>query len=341
MSDLMVEAKEELRRENAEKAAKKAAPFVIGALVLAIAGAGGYQFWQKSQSEATSNASVAYYEAMKKMQSGDTAGGIAALEAISKTAPHGMASLAALQYASALQAEGQNDRALAAFDEAAKKTRDGDLADIARMRAAYIAAGLETQEKFLARLDYIIGRKGPFSLLARELKAANLWTHGNGSAAKSEYQLLQLDPNSPKGLRIRASQAISVIEAGAVAGLTAGNTAAPSSDPNVEIGADGKRIIRLPPGVKLPPGYQVPPNTRFIETPLPAGADVAANSASMNKEIEAERRRAMAEQEALTKSQQKQVDAIANSSKATPVASETAPSPSELPTEPTKQESQN
>ncbi|MEK7661125.1 MAG: hypothetical protein AAB680_03695 [Pseudomonadota bacterium] len=59
MSDLMVEAKEELRRENAEKAAKKAAPFVIGALIMAIAGAGGYQFWQKTQAEAPSNASVA------------------------------------------------------------------------------------------------------------------------------------------------------------------------------------------------------------------------------------------------------------------------------------------
>ena len=336
MSDLMVEAKEELRRENAEKAAKKAAPFVIGALILAIAGAGGYQFWQKNQAEATSNASVAYYEAMKKMQTGDVAGGIAALKEISGTAPNGMASLAALQYASALQSEGQTQNALAAFDEAAKKTRDADLADIARMRAAYIASSVETQEKLIARLDFIIGRKGPFALLARELKAANAMAHGNATAAKSEYQLLQLDPNAPKGLRIRASQAIAVIEAGAVGGAPA---AAAPNDPNVEIGADGKRIIRLPPGVKLPPNFQVPPNTRFIETPLPAGAAAPTNSADMAREIEAERRRAMAEQEALTKSQQKQVDAIANTSKAPVPAPE--PKAPETPTEPTKQEGVN
>jgi hypothetical protein len=281
---------------------------------------------------------------MKKMQTGDTAGGIAALQEISKTAPNGMASLAALQYASALQSEGQTANALAAFDAAAKKTRDGDLADIARMRAAYIASSVETQEKLIGRLDFIIGRKGPFALLARELKAANSMAHGNPTAAKSEYQLLQLDPNAPKGLRIRASQAIAVIEAGAIGGAPANAAVAEAApnDPNVEIGSDGKRIIRLPPGVKLPPNYPIPPNTRFIETPLPAGSAAPANSADMAREIEAERRRAMAEQQALTKSQQKQVDAIAKAQVPAPVPlpAPVLPAP-ETPNNPTKQEGVN
>lgn len=349
MSDLLQEAEDELRRENVQNTAKKAMPYVIAAVVLALAIGGGIQYWRSEQVKATATASNSYYDAMKKLQQGDIDGGVAALEAITKTAPAGFRALASIQRAAVLQERGDNTGALAAFDAAAKVIKDKDISDLALLRAAYIAAETETPEKLSARLDIIIKHGGAFSHLARELKAASAWAKGDASAAKAEYELLQIDPNSPQGVKARAGQALAVIKSGASAstdlmpmaqqGGADGQQGAPAGA-NEEIGPDGKRIVRLPPGMKLPPNFKAPPNVTFIETPLPAGAQApqagAPNREEMLNDIERERQKAMREQEAVTKAQQKQVDEI-NKAQSAPVAPANAPTAAPVP-EPTKTE---
>jgi hypothetical protein len=305
VSDLFREAEEELRKETAESVAKRAAPFFIGAVVLALAAGGGWQFYQSQQAKKTEEASTAYDAAMAKLQSGDLAGGEAALAAITKTAPAGFAAQATLQRAAVLQEQGKAAEARAVFEEAAKSIKDKDLADLARLRAAYIAADSETREQLTARLTPIIDRKGAFAPLAKELVAARAWEAGDTAAARAAYSLLQLDLNAPEGVRQRAGQAIAVIDAGAKKSETPmviapqpgeGGPGAQSGQPTPEqIAAmraqmqaqqqaaaqqqqqaqgtpNAPRIVRLPPGVKLPPGYKLPPNVRVIETPLPPGA---------------------------------------------------------------------
>ncbi len=93
---------------------------------------------------------------------------------------------------------------------------------------------------------------------------------------------------------------------------------APAVPKGVEIGPDGKRIVRLPPGVKLPPGTKIPPDVRVIETPLPPGqaakmqAQQNAAKADLQKQIEEQRKKAMEQEKAVTKAQQDKVDEIAN-----------------------------
>ncbi len=330
MSDLLQEAEEELRRETVESRAKKAMPYMIGFAVLALALGGGFQFWRASQAKATEAAAIAYYDAMKLLQTGNIDGGVAALGKVAETAPKGYATLARIQAAAVLQEKGDNAGALKGFDEAAQKSGDKDLGDLARIRAAYIAADSEAIDKLNARLDAIIKNKGSFAVLARELKAAAQWKAGDIKSAKAEYQLLQIDPLAPEGVRARAGQALAVINSGAAASAdlmplgqnpNAQQQQAPQqAGPPQEIGPDGKRIVRLPPGVKLPPGTKIPDDVRIIETPLPAGAKapqaVQDNPQARNEmlnEIERERQKAMREQEAITRAQQKQVDAITKS----------------------------
>lgn len=339
MSDLLREAEDELRRETIEGTAKKVAPYFIGAIVLALIGGMGLQYWRGHQAKVLENASVSYYAAMDKLQAGDLDGGVKSLGELSLKAPIGFKTLAAIQKAAVLQEQGKTAEALKAFDEAAKIAKDADMRDMAKLRAAYIASNTETKEQMNKRLDEIINSKGSFALLARELKAAHASAAGDYKAAKSEYQLLQLDPNAPEGLRARASQAIAVIDAAAqpAADLLElptenGQAGAPPSQENnqqvaaatpkgVEIGPDGKRIVRLPPGVKLPPGFKVPADVTIIETPISAGEKAKIDAvqkqqsdkakAELQKQIEAERLKAMKEQEEITKQQQKQVDEIA------------------------------
>lgn len=346
MSDLLQEAEEELRRETVESRAKKALPYMIGFAIIALALGGGFQFWRANQEKATETAAVAYYDAMKLLQTGNVDGGYDALKKVAETAPKGYAALALIQAAAVLQEKGDNAGALKGFDEAAAKSNDKDLGDLARIRAAYIAADTEDAAKLKSRLDTIINNKGGFAVLARELKAAMQWKSGDAKAAKAEYQLLQIDPLAPEGVRARAGQALAVINSGATAAAdlmplgpnpNAQQQTAPQQQagPPQEIGPDGKRIVRLPPGVKLPPGTKVPDDVRIIETPLPAGAKAPQTAPNANpqarndmlNEIERERQKAMREQEAVTKAQQKQVEAITKAQSAPPKSETPAPTP--------------
>ncbi|GBF57338.1 hypothetical protein PbB2_01003 [Candidatus Phycosocius bacilliformis] len=352
VSDLIREAEDELRKETAETLARKAAPFLIGAIVLGLAGATAWQFWQNHQAEAADKAGVAYEAAMNKLQSGDLAGGATSLAELAKTAPAGYAAQALLQYAAVLQEQDKTAEARAAFEDAAKKISDPDLADLARLRAAYIAADSETKAQMDARLKPVIDRKGAFSVLARELAAAVAWKSGDLSGARATYALLQLDPNAPQGVRARAGQALAVIDAGATAakepmvmpqeagqgGLTPEQMAQMQAAQAQANGAnegtpENPRIVRLPPGVKLPPGTKLPPNVRVIETPLPSGQAAGGGvSPEVLAQIERERQASMARQKAITESQQRQIDAIEKGRTAAPAPAEPAPaSPAEAP----------
>lgn len=340
-SDLLREAEDEIRRETVEGTAKKLAPFFIGAIILALIGGGAYQYWQGYQEKRLNETSVNYYAAMDKLRNGDFEGGAKDLEELAKNAPNGFATLATIQRGAVLQEKGDNPNALKAFDDAAKLAANADMKNLARLRAAYIASSLETKEKLDARLTDIINSKTAFVGLARELKAAVAWNNGDAKSAKAEYELLQLDPNVPEGLRARAGQAIAVIDANAELAIDnlqvsgAQNGGAPTSEEEklaqaaaaqkaaeaakaqgVEIGPDGKRIVRLPPGQKLPPGFKVPPDVRIVETPaspemlakMKAAQQKAQND--FEKQIDAERQKAMKQQEEVTKAQQKKVEEI-------------------------------
>lgn len=343
MSDLFREAEDELRKETAENALKRAAPFVIGAIALSLAAGAGYQFYQSQTAKKTEAAGVAYDAAMAKLQSGDLAGGEAALAAVAKSAPAGYAAQASLQRGAVLQEQGKAAEARVVFEEAAKTIKDVDLADLARLRAAYIAADSETREQLTARLTPIIDRKGAFAPLAKELVAARAWEAGDAAAARSAYSVLQLDLNAPEGVRARAGQAIAVIDAAATKSKTPMEIAAqpgqggqPTPEQIAQMRAqqaqmqaqqgqaqsqegtpDNPRIVRLPPGVKLPPGFKVPPNVRVIETPLPPGSSPASAGGAQQgvpsdvmAEIERERQASMARQKATTEAQQRQINEI-------------------------------
>ncbi|MEN9855735.1 MAG: hypothetical protein RLZZ157_861 [Pseudomonadota bacterium] len=362
MSDLLREAEDEMRKETAENAVKRAAPFVIGAVLLSLAGGAGWQFYQAQLVERGEKASVAYDKAMAKLQSGDLDGGAKALAELAKTAPQGFAAQAKLQQGAVLQEQGKAAEARVIFEEAAKSIKDPDLADLAALRAAYIAADSETREQLGKRLAPIIDKKGAFSALARELVAARAWEAGDVKAARAAYGVLQLDLNAPEGVRARAGQAIAVIDAAAeksktpmtiqqqggpeqnqgqpspeqLAQVQAQMQAAPAASATSGEGTpQSPRIVRLPPGVKLPPGTKLPPNVRVIETPLPKGAkppqgaqgQVQQVSGQVMDEIERERQASMARQKAVTEAQQKQIQEIERARLAAEKAAKAVPVP--------------
>lgn len=312
VTDLFREAEDELRKDTVESLVRRLAPWVIGAGVLALAGGIGWQLWQRYQAQKAVEAAEQYDAAMLMLQGGDLAGGAAKLGEIVKGGAPGYAAIAAMTQGGALQEKGDAAGARAAFENAARTIRDPDIRDLALLRAAYIASETETRAQLAARLKPVIDRGGPFSLLARELLAASAWHEGDTAAAKDEYELLRLDPRSPEGLRNRAAQAISVIDAAATPSAVAiplpGEQGGATPEQAGTTPQGQPRIIRLPPGQRLPPGYVPPPGVQVIETPLPAGAAPPAGagqvSSDMLGEIEAARRVGTERQRTVTEAQQ-------------------------------------
>jgi hypothetical protein len=231
VTDLFREAEDELRRETVESVAKRSVPFVIGAVVLALVAGGGFTAWQHFDQKALAEGNAALAAATAKLNANDLDGGIADLEPLTKSGPRKVRDHALLLRASAISVKGDPAAALAAFDTAVSSIANRDLADMARLRAAYIAADTETREQVAARLKPLVDGEGPLAPLARELNAAMAWAAGDSAAARAEYDLMQLDPNVPEGLRQRAGQAVAVIDAGATASTDLMRIAPPPGAP--------------------------------------------------------------------------------------------------------------
>lgn len=328
MSDLFREAEDEIRRETVETVAKRSVPYVIAIAVLALAIGGGFTAWQHFEKQGLEQGNAALAAATEKLNANDLDGGIAALEALTKSGPRKVRDHAILLRASAISVKGDAVAALVAFDEAVKSIGNRDLADIARLRAAYIAADTETREQVSARLKPLIDGKGPMAPLAQELSAAMAWAAGDSAAARSEYELLQLDPNAPEGLRERAGQAIAVIDSGA----TPSDQLMPIGPPQ---GQGGQQVA---PSQAGQPQQGQPGQGQPQQGPAPkANQAGGVVSDDFLKELERERAAEEARQRETTRQQQREVDAevarrVNEARKAEPATS-AAPTPA-APAEP-------
>jgi hypothetical protein len=102
VTDLFREAEDELRRETVESFAKKSAPWLIGAVLLAIAGGGGYAAWSHFERQALEKGNAALAAATSKLNANDLDGGIADLEALTKEGPRKVRDRAMMLKAAAL-----------------------------------------------------------------------------------------------------------------------------------------------------------------------------------------------------------------------------------------------
>jgi hypothetical protein len=309
VTDLFREAEDELRRETVESVAKRSVPFVIGAVVLALVAGGGFTAWQHFEQKALTEGNAALAAATAKLNANDLDGGIADLEPLTKSGPRKVRDHALLLRASAISVKGDPAAALVAFDTAVSGIANRDLADLARLRAAYIAADSETREQVAARLKPLIDGNGPLAPLARELNAAMAWAAGDSASARAEYDLMQLDPNVPEGLRQRAGQAVAVIDSGATASTDLMRIAPPPGTP----GAPGQ-----PPAGQAAPAQAQPATPAQAQAAAQARQQQAAPAANKAggvvnddflAEVERERAAEEARQRETTRQQQRAVDA--------------------------------
>ncbi len=211
MSDesLFREVDEEVRKDQYQKLWDKFGNYIIALCFLVIAAVAaykGYQYYQKTKSEA---ASIVYFDGLKNAAAGKTEDAIRAFAAVNHP---GYKQLALLQTAVGLAQQGKTKEAVAAFDAVAASTSvDPSLRDAARIRAGYLLVDTAKPDELLARLGSFDKDGQIWRHAAREIFGLAAYRTGDYGMADRYMNANFADPETPPEIRNRAQIMIQLL----------------------------------------------------------------------------------------------------------------------------------
>jgi len=216
--DIFREVEADMRREQLAQYWQKFGVYIIATAILIVASVGGYQawtWWQRSQA-AANGAAFVQASALQEQDQRD-----AAAQTFSSLAEGGSGSYAALanlRLAAISAAKGDNEAAVAAYDQVAERTDDPMLRGFARIQAATLLIDTAPTDEIESRVGDMREEGSPWRHSARELLALSAFNAGNSETASTLYQELLSDSETPGPMRQRARMMLSLIDAPAIAG---------------------------------------------------------------------------------------------------------------------------
>lgn len=213
MVDFINEVEEELRKDKYNDLLRKFGPYIV-ALIVMIVAATGYMEYKKSKIANTAkSASAAYMSAGRLETSGDIQGAMDKFIALSKVAPDGYAGLSLTRAAGLKVQLGDLDGAVSLFDQAAEKFSKPIHKDLASLKSAYILLDQGLYDDVQARAGLLAVDGAPYADLAKEILAQAALKSGDTAAARTQFTYLSNAPGVLDGVKIRASQALALINA--------------------------------------------------------------------------------------------------------------------------------
>ncbi|OHV81395.1 tetratricopeptide repeat protein [Ensifer sp. LCM 4579] len=209
------EVNEELRSDQMKAIWTRFGGIIIGVAVLIILGTigkVGYDYWQDASSSESGDAFLVALDLAKENKSDE------ALAALTKLEQDGYGSypvLARLRAATLEAEKGETEAAIAAFTEIGKDGRiPAALRDAARLRAAYLLIDAGTYEQVSAEVEQLAVPQNAMRHSAREALGLAAYKAGDYAKAKSWFQQIAEDTESPRGIANRAQMLLDVIAAG-------------------------------------------------------------------------------------------------------------------------------
>lgn len=211
MADIFREVDEELRRDNLVKLWQRYGTYILAAAVLIVAGTGGYVLWQNHVEARRLEQSQAYQQALDAAAV-NPADALAALGKLDATGgAYGM--LSRFQEAGLKASQGDTAGALAAYDALAK---DAGISSVYRDAATilYAMVGLDSEDPkaLIERLRPLTGPASPWRHSALELTGLAAERAGDTERAKEIFAALADDREAPPRLRGRAAQILAGLE---------------------------------------------------------------------------------------------------------------------------------
>jgi hypothetical protein len=211
--DIFQEVDEEVRREQLKKLWDRYGIFAIAAavaVVAAVAGWRGYDWWIQSQAAKFGDA---FSAAQTLSQQGKHAEAEAAFSRLASEATPGYRVLARLSDAANLAATDPK-AAVAAYDQiTADSSVAQPLRDLAAMRAGLLLVDSAPLSEMSARLEHLAGPDGTFRHTARELLALSAWRSGDMAAARRWVDIIMADGDTPGSVRSRIEVLMAMLPA--------------------------------------------------------------------------------------------------------------------------------
>jgi hypothetical protein len=211
--DIFQEVDEEVRREQLNKLWQRYSIFVIGAavaIVFAVAGWRGYEWWVGKQAAQFGDAYVA---AETLAEQGKHAEAQAAFARLASDGTSGYRVLARLDEAADIAATDQK-AAVAAYDAI---TADGSvpqpLRDLAAVRAGLLLVDTAPLGEMTARLEPLTGPDATYRHSARELLALAAWRTGDLPTARHWVDMIMSDGDTPASVRSRVEVLMALLPA--------------------------------------------------------------------------------------------------------------------------------
>ncbi len=208
------EVNEELRSDQMKNIWARFGSVIVAIAVLIVLGTigkVGYDYWRDN---ASSKSGDEFLQALNLAKENKADEALAALNNLQKDGYGAYPVLARLR-AATLQAEkGETDAAIKAFSEIGKDTGLPEaLRDAARLRAAYLLVDTGTYDQVSAEVEQLAVPQNNMRHSAREALGLAAYKAGDIAKAKSWFQQIVDDPQSPRNVAGRAQMLLDVIAA--------------------------------------------------------------------------------------------------------------------------------
>jgi hypothetical protein len=207
--DLIDEVEEDLRAERAKRLAQRFGGLALAAVLLLLAGVGGWQGWRWWEGRKAAAAAEAFLSAAQSAAAEGADLGAAAerFAAIAREAPSGYRTLARLRAAALLAETGQTEAALAAWEAvAADSGVEALYRDLATLLWGLHALDSADPARIAARLAPLAAPGAPWRASAREVLALAALRRNDAAEARRQFDALLADAATPQGVRERATR---------------------------------------------------------------------------------------------------------------------------------------
>ncbi|MCG5486753.1 MAG: tetratricopeptide repeat protein [Sinorhizobium meliloti] len=206
------EVNDELRSDQMKAVWTRFGGIIIGVAVLIVLGTVGkvgYDYWQEASSSQSGDTFLAALNLARENKSDEA---LAALTELEKDGYGSYPVLAQLRLATLQAQKGETDAAVAAFSEIGRDTRiPAALRDAARLRAAYLLIDAGSYEQVSSEVEQLAVPQNAMRHSAREALGLSAYKAGDYTKAKSWFQQIVDDAQSPRGVMNRAQMLLDVI----------------------------------------------------------------------------------------------------------------------------------
>jgi hypothetical protein len=195
------EVDEAVRKDELKEWWSRWGTWIVAAAVVLVVAVAGLVGWRQYDAAQRAEASTAYSDALAKINQ-DPAAARTELEKQAASAPQPyreLASLIAAQLREPMTAQ------VTALEAVAPSLPSAELADLAKIIAAYKCIDAPQAEEMVAKLEPLAGPDRPFRLSVRELQALVAVHKGDTKRARELWTEIAKDPNVPQGAAQRVA----------------------------------------------------------------------------------------------------------------------------------------